>query len=67
MRRTWAIDGLQAFGTVTADGRVVIGTSNDAVASTTSSTLAPADCSRATGIVGALTTAGTLIGSVGVG
>lgn len=30
---------LRAFGTVTSDGRVVIGTSNEAVAATTSSTL----------------------------
>lgn len=54
---------LRAFGTVTADGRVVIGTSNEAVSATTSSTL------RRLIVPGAITAgplAGTLIGNFGV-
>ena len=55
---------LRAFGTVTADGRVVIGTSNDAVASTTSSTL------RRLIVPGAIANSpavlGTLLGSFGI-
>jgi len=55
---------LQAFGTVTADGRVIIGTSNEAVAATTSSTL------RRLVVPGAITTAPSSaevkIGSFGI-
>ena len=51
---------LRAFGTVTSDGRVVIGTSNEAVSATTSSTL------RRLIVPGALSTgrdAGSLVGT----
>ena len=54
---------LKAFGSVTPDGRVVIGTTNQAVAATTSSTL------RRLLVPGAAASAGgsgTLIGSFGV-
>ena len=53
---------LRAFGTVTADGRVIIGTTNQAVAATTSSTL------RRLIVPGALLSGpinGTLLGSFG--
>jgi uncharacterized delta-60 repeat protein len=53
---------LRAFGTVTADGRVVIGTSNEAVSATTSSTLRRLIVPGA--IAGPL--AGTLIGDFGI-
>ena len=54
---------LRAFGTVTADGRVIIGTTNQAVAATTSSTL------RRLIVPGALLSGpstGTLLGSFGI-
>jgi uncharacterized delta-60 repeat protein len=54
---------LRAFGTVTADGRVVIGTTNQAVAATSSSTL------RRLIVPGALLTGsgnGTLLGTFGL-
>jgi uncharacterized delta-60 repeat protein len=54
---------LRAFGTVTADGRVVIGTSNEAVSATTSSTL------RRLIVPGAITAGpdvGVLVGDFGI-
>ncbi|HEY8749596.1 MAG TPA: hypothetical protein VIM11_16555, partial [Tepidisphaeraceae bacterium] len=54
---------LKAFGTVTADGRVVIGTTNQAVAATTSSTLRRLLVPGADAAAGG---SGTLLGSFGL-
>ena len=55
---------LRAFGTVTSDGRVIVGTSNEAVAATTSSTLRRLLVPGATVATGK--DDGTLLGSFGV-
>ena len=54
---------LKAFGTVTPDGRVVIGTTNQAVAATTSSTLRRLLVPGASAAAGG---SGTLLGSFGI-